>query len=116
MCRNDGTEAFFGGRAPPVARGQGGYVYRVIDLVRMKRYQYGEEDMGVTVAEDDIPAACLKEAEHYRHLMLERICDFDEELMHQLLEDKQPDQAIVKRAIRTAVLAGKSTRLVRVLV
>jgi elongation factor G len=79
----------------------------VIDLVRMKRYQYGEEDMGATVAEDDIPAACLKEAEHYRHLMLERICDFDEELMHQLLEDKQPDQAIVKRAIRTAVLAGK---------
>jgi elongation factor G len=27
--------------------------------------------------------------------------------MHLLLEDKQPDQAIVKRAIRTAVLAGK---------
>ncbi len=79
----------------------------VIDLITMKRYRYGEEDFGVTVAEEDIPQDSRKDAEHHRHLMLEKICDFDEELMHQLLEDKQPDAALVRRAIRAGVIAGK---------
>jgi elongation factor G len=80
----------------------------VIDLVRMKRYQYGEEeDLGATVTEQDIPLEYADEAKHYRHVLLEKICDFDEDLMHQMIEDKAPDESLVKRAIRNGVLAGK---------
>ena len=79
----------------------------IVDLIRMKQYHYGEEDCGATVVESEIPQAFVEEAEKRRHMMLETICDFDEELMHQLLEEKQPDAALVKKAIRTGVLAGK---------
>ena len=79
----------------------------VVDLVRMKQYHYGEEDFGATVVESEIPQAYVEEAEKCRHMMLERICDFDEELMHQLLEEKKPDAALIKKAIRAGVLAGK---------
>ena len=79
----------------------------VIDLVRMKAYGYGEADFGATVTERDIPQAYAEEAGRYRHMMLEKICDFDEELMHQLLEDKTPAESSIRRAIRAGVIAGR---------
>jgi len=79
----------------------------IVDLIRMKRYRYAEEDFGATVLEGDIPPELAGEAEKFRHQMLEKICDFDEELMHQLIEEKRPDETLVKRAIRAGVLAGK---------
>jgi len=79
----------------------------VIDLVRMKQYSYGQEDFGATVVEGDVPEQYRADAERLRRNMFERICDFDEELMQQLLEDRQPNEASVKRAIREGVLSGK---------
>jgi len=79
----------------------------VIDLIRMKQYSYGQEDFGATVIESDVQETYRADAERCRRNMLERICDFDEELMQQLLEDRQPNEASVKRAIREGVLSGR---------
>jgi elongation factor G len=79
----------------------------VLDVVRMKAYEYSDTDFGATVTEKDIPSDYREEVDRYRQMMLEKICDFDEELMHQLLEDKNPDESTIKRALRTGVCAGK---------
>jgi elongation factor G len=79
----------------------------VVDLVRMKAYGYTEEDFGATVVEAEIPAEMAGEAGKYREMMLEKICDFDEDLMHHLLEEKVPDAGLIKKAIRAGVLANK---------
>jgi len=79
----------------------------VIDLVRMKAFEYKEEDFGATVAEGEIPPEYQDEARKYRDMMLEKVCDFNEDLMHQLIEEKTPDPAFIVKAIRSGVLANK---------
>jgi elongation factor G len=79
----------------------------VIDLVRMKAYGYKEEDFGMTVVETEIPSEYQGEARKYREMMLEKVCDFDEELMQHLLEERTPDPGLIKKAIRCGVLANR---------
>jgi elongation factor G len=79
----------------------------VIDLVKMKAYTYSDEDFGATVNEMEIPDDYKEQASRFREEMLEKVCDFDDELMHQIIEDKMPEEKHIKAAIRTGVLAGK---------
>jgi len=81
----------------------------VIDLVSMKAYVYKEEDFGATVVEKEIPSEYINDAHLYREMLIEKICDFDEELMSVLLEEKQPEISLVKKAIRAGVLSNKIT-------
>ncbi len=79
----------------------------VIDLVGMKAYRYNEEDFGATVNESEIPDDYKDQAARFREEMLEKVCDFDDELMHQIIEEQTPEEKQIKAAIRTGVLAGK---------
>ena len=79
----------------------------VIDLVRMKAFEYKEDDFGATVLEHEIPSEYVEEARKYRDMMLEKVCDFNEDLMHQMIEDKAPDPSLIVKAIRSGVLANK---------
>lgn len=76
----------------------------VIDLVRMKAYRYDEEALGMNVYEGEIPAAYADECAIRREEMLEKVCDFDDELMQEMLEGNSPRPALIDRAIRKAVL------------
>jgi elongation factor G len=79
----------------------------VVDLVRMKAFRYNEELLGAEVVEGDIPESCRDDAEYHREILLEKICDFDDELMRQMLESHGADETLVRRALRTAVLDNK---------
>ncbi len=79
----------------------------VVDLVRMRAFEYNEADFGATVVEKDIPSEYQDEARKYRDMMLEKICDFSEDLMHQMLEEKPLDETLIKKAIRAGVLSNK---------
>jgi elongation factor G len=79
----------------------------VIDLVSMKAFSYGEDDFGALVLENDIPNEYLEISRRYRDEMLEKICDFDDGLMNQMLEGRTPEVAQIKTAVRNAVLMGK---------
>ena len=79
----------------------------VVDLVAMKAYSYAEEDFGATVNEMEIPDDLKDEAQRFREEMLEKVCDFDDELMHQIIEGQKPEEKRIKAAIRTGVLAGR---------
>jgi elongation factor G len=79
----------------------------IIDLVTMKEYHYSDESFGASISEGDIKEEYRESAQHYREAMLEKVCDFDESLLNQLLEGKTPDMKLIKTAVRNGVLSGK---------
>jgi elongation factor G len=79
----------------------------VIDLVNMKSYTYNDEDQGVAVMESEIPPESMESAQRYHDEMLEKVCDFDDGLMNQMLEGKKPEIDSIRAAVRNGVLKGK---------
>jgi len=79
----------------------------VVDLVSMKACKYDSETLGAKVIEEEIPEDLLDDAQHYRESMLEAICDYDDELMEQMLEGEHIDEAVILRAVRNGVLQNK---------
>ncbi|MBD3314283.1 MAG: elongation factor G [Chitinivibrionales bacterium] len=78
----------------------------VIDLIGMRAHTYKEEMLGAEVINVPIPEELADEVSLHREAMLERVCDFDDELMHQVLEGGEIDKALVKRAVRAGVIKG----------
>jgi len=78
----------------------------VIDLVKMKAYTYKSiEDNKLT--EGEIPADLLGEAKKYRHKLVEAVAEFDDEALAKFLEGTEPDESLLKKAIRKGVIAIK---------
>lgn len=77
-----------------------------VDLVKMKAFTYkGIEDKYLT--EEEIPSNLLEMAKDYRNQLIERIAEFDDDLLTKYLEGKEPTQAEIKRAIRQGTIKGK---------
>ena len=76
----------------------------IIDLFEMKAYIYNDEK-GENITITDIPEDMKEQAEEYRTNMIESICETDEELMLQYLEDEMPSEADLKAALRKATIA-----------
>lgn len=72
----------------------------VIDLVKMKAFTFKEMEMEISA----IPEAMLAKAKEFRAKMIERLADFDLELMEKFLNDKEISEEDIKRATRQAVL------------
>ncbi len=72
----------------------------VVDLVRMQAVLF--ENMEMTIA--PIPAELLEPARKLRAQMLERLADFDLDLMEKFLNEKEISEEDIKRATRHAVL------------
>ncbi|WP_423363460.1 elongation factor G [Mycoplasma sp. P36-A1] len=77
----------------------------IIDLVEMKAYHYNDET-GEDISEIAIPEDLQDEAEIARADLLERIADFDEDLMMAVLEGEEVEAPQIKEVIRKAVLSG----------
>lgn len=78
----------------------------LIDLILMKAF-YFEGDTGERVVEKEIPASMKTEAEKYRHQLIEKIVEQDDELLHAYLEHKEIAAADLKRVLRAATLLLK---------
>jgi elongation factor G len=79
----------------------------VVDIIRMKAYVYNDETLGSQFNEVDIPADYLDDARYHREVLLEKICDFDDELMQRLIENVDVSEASILRALRFAVLSSQ---------
>lgn len=77
----------------------------IIDLVEMKAHMY-KDDKGEDIEITEIPAEYLEQAQALRMELLERLADFDEELMMAVLEGEDVETAKLKEVIRVAVLTG----------
>ena len=76
----------------------------IIDLFEMQAYIYNDEK-GENITITDIPEDMKEQAEEYRTNMIEAICETDEDLMLQYLEDEMPSEADLKAALRKATIA-----------
>lgn len=79
----------------------------VIDLISMKAFHYDEETLGAKVIEDEIADSLVEEARENRDIMIEQLLDFSDELMQQMIEEKEVSPDILKKAVRKGVLENK---------
>ena len=78
----------------------------VVDFVKMKAFtQKGPEDN--TLAEEEIPGDLIDEAKKYRHELVEKVAEFDDEALTKYLEGQTLSEEELKRAIRKGVIGGK---------
>ena len=73
----------------------------IIDLFEMKAYIYNDEK-GDDISIVDIPEDMADDAELYHTELIEKICELDDDLMMQYLEDEIPSVDEMKAALRTA--------------
>ncbi|MDI9849341.1 elongation factor G [Rhodoblastus sp. 17X3] len=75
----------------------------VIDLIRMKAVVWDDEGLGAKYHDEEIPAELLEQAKEYREKMIEAAVEMDDDVMAAYLDGVEPDEATLKRMIRTAV-------------
>ncbi|MGN0219081.1 MAG: GTP-binding protein, partial [Muribaculaceae bacterium] len=78
----------------------------VVDLIMMKAIFWHDETMGADYEIDDIPANLVSEAEEWRDKMLEKIAEYDDDLMAKYFDDPSTitiDE--IKKALRKATLS-----------
>ncbi|MEZ6123169.1 MAG: elongation factor G [Planctomycetaceae bacterium] len=80
----------------------------VVDLIRMEAV-YGTGDEGEILQRKEIPAELKDKAAAARTEMLEALSQFDDDLMEALLEEREVDEAHIRRVIRAATLSQQAT-------
>jgi elongation factor G len=81
----------------------------VVDLVEMQAITYGD-DLGMKMEVGEIPAELVEQAQEYHHQLIDAIAEHDEELLETYLTDESlVTPEMLRRAIRTATLAGAVT-------
>jgi len=81
----------------------------VVDLVEMRGVVWNDP-LGETVETVEIPAELAEQAHAYHHLMIDKVAEFDDELLETYIEDEEsvtPD--MLRRALRRGTLANAVT-------
>ena len=76
----------------------------VIDLIKEKMLVFDEESKGSQYTEEDIPEEFTEESSAVRMTLLEKLADFDEEVMEKYLEEQPVSTDVLYKAIRKAAL------------
>ena len=77
----------------------------IIDLVKEKMLVFEEQSLGQDVVEKEIPADYIEEFTAARMVLLEKLADFDEEIMEKFLDDTSVSATEINRALRKATLS-----------
>jgi len=86
--------------------GKEDYFKGIIDLFEMKAYIYNDakgEDISVT----DIPEDYAEAAEEAHQNLVEKICEFDDDLTLMYLEGEEPDTETLKKTLRKATIENR---------
>ena len=76
----------------------------IVDLVRMKGVVWGEDTLGASFRDIDIPADLVDEAKEYHDHLVEMAVELDDDVLHAYLEGHHPDEATLKRLIRKGTI------------
>ncbi len=76
----------------------------VIDLVEGKMYAFDEDSLGQEVIEKDIPDEYRDRFTAAHMVLIEKLADFDDEIMESFLEDTAVSATEIYRALRNATL------------
>ena len=86
--------------------GKGHNFLGMIDLVRWKAYYYDADEKGAIITEKDVPADLADTAHEWRHQMIDKIADYDEELMETFLSDESKVTVeMIQRAVRKGTIS-----------
>ncbi|MDB5590296.1 elongation factor G [Enterovirga sp.] len=75
----------------------------VIDLIKMKAIVWSGEALGANYDEVEIPAELRDQAVEYRVKLVEACVEMDDVAMGAYLDGTEPDEATMRRLVRTAV-------------
>jgi elongation factor G len=76
------------------------------DLVTQDAVIYSD-DLGTNQVESQtVPAGMEALVKEYRHDLVEAVADYDDEIMHLYLEEKEPTEAQIRAALRRGTVAG----------
>ena len=76
----------------------------VVDLFEMKAYYYND-DFGNDISIEDVPEDMKEQAEEYRNMMIEAICETDDDLILKYLEGEEISTEELKAALRRATIS-----------
>ena len=76
----------------------------IVDLIEMKSILYNESSLGARFEYGTIPMDMMKEAEKWRHHLIEETATYDEHLMEKYLADEEITKDELKAAIRKGCL------------
>ncbi len=79
----------------------------IVDLLENQAYYYDDEQ-GKEVEIKEIPDDMKDDVELYRQETIEKICELDDDLMEQYLEDKVPSIEELKQALRKACINNEA--------
>lgn len=80
----------------------------VVDLVEMKAYEWPDDNLGIDFHEIQIPESVMEEVEEFRTKLIEKLAEFDEELMIKYFDAPETITADDLYAIlRKATISGK---------
>lgn len=80
----------------------------VIDLLGMKAY-YFDGDNGEKMRTEEVPVNLLEKAKELRHELVAAVGDFDDEVAHLYLDDKEVSEELLRKGVRKATLSLKFT-------
>lgn len=78
----------------------------IIHILENKYITYND-DQGQDIVESEIPAQFQDKLKEYKHTLIERLADADDEIMEKFLEEKEISSDDLKAAIRRAVIKSK---------
>ncbi|HOI55380.1 MAG TPA: elongation factor G [Phycisphaerae bacterium] len=81
-------------------------IWGFVDLVEMKAYRYLDQ-AGVKLAETEFEGDKHMEAEMEREHLVEKVAEYDDEVMHAYLEHQPISAEALRRAIRAGTVKGK---------
>ncbi len=85
--------------------GKEDYFQGIIDLFEMKAYIYNDSK-GEDISIVDIPDDMKDDAELYHQEMVEKICEFDDDLMMKYLDGEEPTVEELKAALRKGTVTN----------
>ncbi|MEN1705699.1 MAG: elongation factor G, partial [Planctomycetota bacterium] len=92
--------------AVQIPMGHGNELEGIIDLLGMKAYFFDQEDLCATVVEKDIPEQYADKAAEWRHQLIEKAVELDDDLMERYLEDENSISVDeIKSALRKGTIA-----------
>jgi elongation factor G len=87
--------------------GKEDYFKGIVDLFEMKAYIYNDSK-GEDISVVDIPDDMKDECELARTEMVEKIVEFDDDLMMEYLDGNEPSEEDMKKALRKATIENKA--------
>lgn len=79
----------------------------VVDLILMKAIIWDDDDLGMSMRIEDIPADMLDAASAAREFLIEALADVDDDLLSKFLEGRDISEAEIKTALRRGTLERK---------